>query len=182
MFVSPTRNKTRHPERSAITDLSRETVLVARSRRTSRVLTLPMLLGAFDHHAAEQDRLGTHSIGTVHLLIRRHHLFSPGQCEVLERGGGPPVRGSWLESSEQHGQGKHPRGPSTARYKRLTCDKSVRRSAQDDGFVASGDAKTSVLIPPIVSVYHGLTLWCCMRRPGQAKDLTSVKDGRNRVR
>ena len=44
-------------ERSAITDLSRDTALVARSRRTSRVLTLPMLLGAFDHQGQEQDRL-----------------------------------------------------------------------------------------------------------------------------
>jgi hypothetical protein len=36
----------RHPERSAITDGSRDTVLVARSRRTPTVLNLHMLLGA----------------------------------------------------------------------------------------------------------------------------------------
>jgi hypothetical protein len=46
----------RHPERSALTDLSRDTALVARSRRTPAVLILPMLLGAFQppspHRAA----------------------------------------------------------------------------------------------------------------------------------
>jgi hypothetical protein len=41
----PTQN--RHPERSALTDLSRDTALVARSRRTSAVRILPMLFRAF---------------------------------------------------------------------------------------------------------------------------------------
>src|ERR1700723_2173744 len=56
----------------------------------------------------------------------------------------------WLKSSEQHGQDKHRRGSFGYAQDRLfdsappsavSRDKSVRRSAQDDGFVASWRCK-----------------------------------------
>ena len=49
------RTQNRHPERSALTDLSRDMALVARSRRTSAVPIYPMLLGAFRPPKADCD-------------------------------------------------------------------------------------------------------------------------------
>jgi hypothetical protein len=48
-----------------------------------------------------------------------------------------PVLGlRWSKRFEQHGQDKHPRGPSTPRHQSsVSHDRSVTRSAQDDDFV-----------------------------------------------
>jgi hypothetical protein len=47
------------------------------------------------------------------------------------------VWSSVFENSERHRQDKHRRDPSTPRNSTVSHDKSVTRSAQDDGFVGN---------------------------------------------
>jgi hypothetical protein len=140
----------RHPERSASQILSRDPVLVARSRRTSAVLISPMLLGAFQSpspHRAGPLRFfprGREQKTTFAAAIQaRFTLSSPAtyisvSCnrDHPERIAADPVVGlRWSKSSEQHGLS------STAGVLRLRAtsavsrDQSVRRFAQDDDSV-----------------------------------------------
>jgi hypothetical protein len=114
--------QTRHPERSASPIYPSIRALVARSRRTSAVLILPMLLGAFRPPKPE-NRIGRgYVLDHAYLVSGTRIIFHPRVCSrrtktVLT---GKPVRSSalrWLKSSKQHGQDKHRRDPSTPRHK-----------------------------------------------------------------
>jgi hypothetical protein len=126
----------RHPERSASQILSRDTALVARSRRTSAVLILPMLLGAFQ--PTSPHRAGANS-KTLHTAGDGRRLQCMKRCthdHPVRIATDPVVGFRWSKRSEQHGQNKHRRGPSTPRHKGcVSRDKSVRRCAQDDDSV-----------------------------------------------
>jgi hypothetical protein len=79
--------------------------------------------------------LGPFSTTKGHTGRTRHDLFlEPRSKNLLAE---DPVLGlRWPKSSEQHGKHKHRRGPSTPRLaSAVTRDKSVTRSAQDDGIV-----------------------------------------------
>jgi hypothetical protein len=67
----------------------------------------------------------------------------------------------WLKSFERHGQHKHRRGPShSAPPSAVSPDKSVRRFAQDDGFVGTLTKST-----PWRLTLTRLTFWGILSRP-----------------
>jgi hypothetical protein len=102
----------RHPERSASQIYRVTQRLIARSRRTPRVLILPMPFGAFQPLKPAPGGPATifpwgRQQGDVPLTIKW----------VLQQ---DPVLGlRWLKRLEQHEQDKHPRGPSTPRHQAL---------------------------------------------------------------
>jgi hypothetical protein len=111
--------------------------LMARSRRTPRVLALPMPLGAFQPPKPENRILLRYALdGHGYIFSCLPSLSGQNLCtrmdgakevELLVRGPnpgktvtGPPRCGlRWLKSSERHGQDKRPRGPSTPRHQAL---------------------------------------------------------------
>ena len=125
----------RHPERSASQILSRDTVLVARSRRTSAVLVLPMLLGAFQptspHRAAPSSE-------TLHRAGDGRRLQCMKRCthhHPVRIAADPVVGLRWSKAPSSTGKIStaevlRPRATSA-----VSRDKSVRRYAQDDDSV-----------------------------------------------
>jgi hypothetical protein len=108
--------------------LSPDTTLVARSRRTSAALNLPMLLGAFQPPKPD-NRIccGTHLMVTGHNKMQASAWFSAqGKTSVRPRGRKAPSSMGKLSAAEV----LRLRATSA-----LSRDKSVRRSAQDDDFV-----------------------------------------------
>ncbi len=129
----------RHPERSASQIYRVTQRLWVRSRRTSRMLILAMLLVPFrapkpENGIAQRRAYGAQQDAAVFVL----GPWGKTVAQPLEAGG---LRR--LKSSEQQGQDEHPRGPSTAPPSAVSRDKFVRRFAQDDGFVASWRSKQS---------------------------------------
>jgi hypothetical protein len=103
----------RHPERSAL-QLDRVTQRLWRGvEGPRRCLVSPMLFGAFQppsaHRAGPASGFFSGQIGTT--LVQR-------PCRGLGMEDDPVVGPRWSKSSEQHGQTKHRRGPSTPRHKR----------------------------------------------------------------
>ena len=61
--------------------------------------------------------------------------FFPGAENITCRRENPVLRLGWLKSLESRRLDKYRWGPSTPRIKLSVCDRSAKRSAQDDGFV-----------------------------------------------
>jgi hypothetical protein len=141
--------QSRHPERSASPIYRVIQPLVARSRRTSAVLVLPMLLGAF-RLLKPDNRIccDTHLMVTGIVFMHCNHLPSQVCSKSLNSGlivrmrlpgktvAGPPGVGSVVEKLRTAWvRQAQPGSFDSAPPKAVSRDKSVRRSAQDDDFV-----------------------------------------------
>jgi hypothetical protein len=115
----------------ALADLSHIRELMARSRRTPAGLISPMLLGAFRAESQEQDLLRYVPDGHGYMFSYTVTIFHPRS--VQDPGA---VFGGWKTPSSI---GEiSPSGVLRLRATiAVSCRKSVRRSAQDDDFVAS---------------------------------------------